>query len=82
MKMQIITPPNAETAITGFLGAAEKIIGNSLWRIEYWQGDKFPTVYRDGKAQASLCICPKAAIKFGNSATQYFNKVWTMQGAH
>lgn len=78
--MQIITPPIAETALTGFLGAAEKIIGKTHWRVEYWQGEKFPRVFRDGKAQAGLCICPKAAIKFGNQATVWFNKAWSMQG--
>lgn len=73
MKYALIIPTNAETAVTGFAMAAEKTIGKTAWRIEYWLSDTFPRVYRNGKAQASLVICPQSVIKFANAATQQFN---------
>lgn len=78
MQYTMIVPPKIETSLTGFAMAAEKIIGKTLWRIEYWLGEKYPTVYRDGKMQASLCICPPSVIKFGNAVTKQFNQMQNM----
>jgi len=80
MQYTLIVPPKTETAVTGFALAAEKTIGKTAWRIEYWLGETFPRVYRNGKAQASLVICPVSVIKFGNAvAQQYIGLLKTMR---
>jgi len=58
MNYKLIVPPSYETAITGFTMAAEKQFGRTCYRLEYWRGEGFPRVFRNGKALASVAICP------------------------
>ena len=73
MKYQLIIPPTYETQLTGFRLAGEKTIGKTLWRVEIWQGEHFPRVYRNGKQEAALCICPKGAQALGHAVIKLAN---------
>ena len=64
MNFNLIIPPAAETAVTGYLMGAARQIGKSAWRLEIYRGEAFPRVYRNGEAQTSIANCPRAVIKF------------------
>ena len=74
MQYQLIIPPIAETQITGFAMAAEKIIGKSHWRLEIWQGENLPRAYKDGKSQESVKVCSKSVVKLSNSLVSFYNQ--------
>jgi hypothetical protein len=64
MTFDLIVPPTYETALTGYVMGAAKRVGKTDWRLEVYRGEIFPRVYRDGKAQASIAICPPGAVNF------------------
>jgi len=74
MQYQLIIPPIAETQITGFAMAAEKIIGNSHWRLEIWRGESLPRAYKDGKPQESIKVCSKSVINLSNAIVLFYNQ--------
>jgi hypothetical protein len=70
MNFNLIIPPNVETAITGFVMSAEKTVRGTVWRFEYWHGENYPRVFRNGDRIASLETCSANTIKLANAATK------------
>ena len=73
MKYQLVVPPMAETQITGFRLAAEKIIGKTHWRMEYWAEEEMPRLYRDGKP-FDLFNQPTMARRFTLDFARFYNQ--------
>lgn len=73
MKYCLIVPPIAETHLTGFRIAAEKIIGKTHWRMEYWTTDEMPKLYRNGKP-FSLYDQPTQARKFTLDFAKFYRE--------
>jgi hypothetical protein len=64
MKYQLIVPPSFETEITGLALGAEKIIGKTLWRLEFYRGHKVLCLYKDGVLVTEFDNLPKMVGKF------------------
>jgi hypothetical protein len=64
MNFNLIIPPAAETAVTGYLMGATRQIGKAAWRLEIYRGETLPRVYRNGEAQTSIANCPPVVVKF------------------
>lgn len=47
----MIVPPAFETQVTGFIGAAERIVRGKVWRVEWWSGQPAKFIH-DGKPRA------------------------------
>ena len=64
MKYQLIVPPNYETQITGFALGAEKIIGKTHWRLEFYRNENTLRLYKNGKLQTEFEALPKLVCRF------------------
>ena len=67
--MNLIVPSKAETAITGFILAAEKTNRKTVWRVEFWNG-KVPLFTRNG-SPVEIKDLPCSIAKFGREARRY-----------
>jgi hypothetical protein len=47
----MIVPTILETQVTGFIGAAERVIRGKVWRVEWWSGQPAKFIH-DGKERA------------------------------
>jgi hypothetical protein len=67
--INLIVPPIFESEMTGFRLAAEKTIHRALWRVEFWRGDVYPRVFKNG-ARVQVAQCPEHAARFVNSVSR------------
>lgn len=75
MQYTLIVPPNIETMVSGLVLAAEKSIGKTHWRVEIYNSETFPRIYKNGRQLAAACICPESAIKFANTVVAQWNEI-------
>jgi len=67
--LTLIVPSVAETQLTGFIGAHEKLIRGHLWRVEWWSGQS-AKFFRDGKP---IAVDIHANRSVGNLMMTSFN---------
>lgn len=66
-EITLIVPSIAETQCTGFRLGAERVIRRSLWRVEFWENELYPLIFKNGTRVTSLGAVPEYVAKFANS---------------
>ena len=64
MKYNLIVPPKYETELTGFALAAEKTIGKTQWRLDFYQGETTLRLFKNGELVTEFNKLPKLVTRF------------------
>jgi hypothetical protein len=64
MKYRLIVPPIHHSQITGLTLAAEKLIGKTLWRLDFYRDQPTLRLFRDNERVTQFDDLPKLVNRF------------------
>ena len=72
MQFTLIVPPAFEAQLGLMIGAGERTVRGTVWRVELWPGDMWPRIFKAGQ-RIPLARVPEHAAKLANAVNRAFS---------